>query len=90
MNHIELFAGCGGLSIGMKSAGFELTLANEISPMAAETFSFNILKEDLTKPHAISRTFWIKSKFEKDNASRLREDYRNISSIKPEIGRAHV
>lgn len=80
MNHIELFAGCGGLSIGMKSAGFELTLANEISPMAAETFTYNLLKEDLTSKD-ISRTFWIKSKYKKNDPLRLREDYRNIAEL---------
>jgi len=80
MNHIELFAGCGGLSTGMKSAGFELLLANEISPMAAETFSYNILGEDLSIPSTISKTFWLKSKFKKENLLRLREDYRDLSS----------
>jgi len=80
MKHIELFAGCGGLSIGMKSVGFELTLANEVSPMAAETFSYNLLKEDLTKKN-ISHSFWIKSKFEKNNPKRLREDYRDVTLL---------
>ena len=77
MKHIELFAGCGGLSVGMKSAGFKLTLANEISPMAAETFAYNLLKEDLNTQN-ISHSFWIKSKFEKNNPKRLREDYRDV------------
>lgn len=77
MKHIELFAGCGGLSIGMKSAGFKLTLANEVSPMAAETFAYNLLKEDLSRKN-ISHSFWIKSKFEKNNPQRLREDYREV------------
>jgi len=80
MNHIELFAGCGGLSIGMKSAGFELTLANEVSPMAAETFAYNLLKEDLTGKD-ISHTFWIKSQYKKNDPLRLREDYRNIAKL---------
>ena len=47
MRHIELFAGCGGLSLGFESEGFELQLANELSPMAAETFAYNYLNEDL-------------------------------------------
>jgi DNA (cytosine-5)-methyltransferase 1 len=42
-SHIELFAGCGGMSLGLTAAGFRLVLANELSPMAAETFAFNIL-----------------------------------------------
>lgn len=81
MNYIELFAGCGGLCIGMKSAGFELKLANEISPMAAETFSYNLLGEDLNSPSTISKTFWLKSKFEHGSLLRLREDYRDVSEI---------
>ena len=43
MKHIELFAGCGELSLGLESAGFELLLANELSPMATETFAPNRL-----------------------------------------------
>ena len=41
--HIELFAGCGGMSLGLDAAGFELLFANELSPMAGETFAYNIL-----------------------------------------------
>ena len=47
MNHIELFAGCGGLSLGLETVGFKLLLANELSPMAAETFAYNHLGIDL-------------------------------------------
>ncbi|WP_140322114.1 DNA cytosine methyltransferase, partial [Vibrio parahaemolyticus] len=47
MNHIELFAGCGGLSLGLEQSGFVRVLANELSPMAAETFAYNFLQEDL-------------------------------------------
>lgn len=74
MNHIELFAGCGGLSIGLESEGFELLFANELSPMAAETFSYNLLKDNLQsgKP---SNTYWVNSKYEtKDLPQRLREN----------------
>jgi DNA (cytosine-5)-methyltransferase 1 len=42
--YIELFGGCGGLSLGLESAGFRRILANEISPMAAETFAYNLVK----------------------------------------------
>lgn len=47
--YIELFAGCGGLSLGLESAGFELEFANELSPMAANTFAYNLLGEDLNE-----------------------------------------
>lgn len=44
MKYIDLFAGCGGLSLGLEAAGFELRLAVEKSPMAAETFYHNFIK----------------------------------------------
>lgn len=44
--YVELFAGCGGLSLGLESAGWELEFANELSPMAAETFAYNLLGVD--------------------------------------------
>lgn len=34
---IDLFAGCGGLSLGLEQAGFRPLLFSEISPSAAET-----------------------------------------------------
>lgn len=75
MNHIELFAGCGGLNLGLKSEGFRLTLANELSPMAAETFAFNFFDEDLNKQ--AQKTVWLSSNYSKDQmAKRLREDPR--------------
>jgi DNA (cytosine-5)-methyltransferase 1 len=42
--YIDLFAGCGGLSLGLERAGFHLALAVEKSPMAAETFYHNFIK----------------------------------------------
>lgn len=44
MNYIDLFAGCGGLSLGFESANFNLVFAVEKSPMAAETFYHNFIK----------------------------------------------
>ncbi len=44
MKYIDLFAGCGGLSLGLASAGFELELAVEKSPMAAETYYHNFIR----------------------------------------------
>lgn len=77
MNHIELFAGCGGLSLGLEKAGFELSLANELSPMAAETFAFNLLGEDfesVSKNKGVpQQTLWLSSKHP-DLKQRLREN----------------
>ncbi|NRB69717.1 MAG: DNA cytosine methyltransferase [Vibrio sp.] len=77
MNHIELFAGCGGLSLGLKHCGYELTMANELSPMAAESFAYNFLDENLeelaTQDAKPTHTLWINSSF--DNLKkRLREN----------------
>jgi DNA (cytosine-5)-methyltransferase 1 len=79
LKHIELFAGCGGMTLGLKAAGFKLYFANELSPMAGETFAFNILDENLAelaeKKVSPEKTSWIKSNFDKTNLkSRLREN----------------
>lgn len=44
LKYIDLFAGCGGLSIGFEKAGFDLELAIEKSDMACETFFHNFIK----------------------------------------------
>tara|TARA_B100000787_G_scaffold7103_1_gene5349 strand:- start:8581 stop:10173 length:1593 start_codon:yes stop_codon:yes gene_type:complete len=66
MNHIELFAGCGGLSLGLEAAGFNLIMANELSPMAAETFARNILNIDLDQQIKTDKLFWLSSEYKKD------------------------
>jgi len=93
--HVELFAGCGGMSLGLDAAGFELYFANELSSMAGETFAFNILDEDLKqkaeKGEVAEKVKWIKSAFpKKDLNSRLRENpfsakngsFSDISTLK--------
>ena len=44
LTYVDLFSGCGGLSLGLEQAGFELALAVEKSPMAAETFYHNFIE----------------------------------------------
>ena len=41
---IDTFAGCGGLSLGLRAAGGEELLAIEKSPMAAETYYHNFIE----------------------------------------------
>jgi len=75
LKHIELFAGCGGMSLGLESDGYDLYFANELSPMAGETFAYNILGETLENNAAPQKTLWLKSQYEKEDiSSRLREN----------------
>jgi len=78
--YIELFAGCGGLSLGLEAALFELYFANELSPMAAETYAYNILNEDLKINNQCKKTLWLDSKFEKGAPERLRENPYSIKN----------
>jgi DNA (cytosine-5)-methyltransferase 1 len=79
MNYIELFAGCGGLSLGFETAGFERLLANEISPMVAETYAYNSLNEDLQLNHEPQKTLWLGSNFPRERMTeRLREDPNEV------------
>ncbi|MBR2261963.1 MAG: DNA (cytosine-5-)-methyltransferase [Paludibacteraceae bacterium] len=41
MNVIDLFAGCGGFSVGFKKAGFKITKAVEINEEIAESYKYN-------------------------------------------------
>lgn len=38
---LDLFAGCGGLSLGLESAGFHTVAANELEPVFCATFALN-------------------------------------------------
>ncbi|MDC1529655.1 DNA cytosine methyltransferase [Gammaproteobacteria bacterium] len=81
MNHIELFAGCGGLSLGLETEGFELLMANELSPMASETFAFNLLGTDLDKGEK-EKVYWISSDYKRDNIyPRLRENPQQAAGV---------
>lgn len=77
MNHIELFSGCGGLSLGLDRSGFDLTMANELSPMAAESFAYNFFNENLEAlacgNSSPKHTLWLNSQFD-ELRPRLREN----------------
>jgi DNA (cytosine-5)-methyltransferase 1 len=46
-NYVDLFAGCGGLSLGIERSGGKLQLAVEKSDMAAYTFYANFIDEKI-------------------------------------------
>jgi len=56
---IELFAGCGGMSLGLKNAGFDIVYANEINADAVKTYKKNfpdvfIQEGDIRKINPVS------------------------------------
>ena len=53
-NVVELFAGAGGLALGLEQAGFNTKLAVEINKWAVKTLktnrpNWNIVEEDISK-----------------------------------------
>lgn len=61
---IDLFSGCGGLTLGLKQAGFDVVGAIEIDSLAAETYRLNhpevsVWQEDIIKLsfEAVKRKF---------------------------------
>ena len=75
MNHVELFAGCGGMSLGLSAAGFDTLMANELSPMAAETYAYNLLESDLSTGDLFDDVIWLDSIHPRgEQIKRLREN----------------
>ena len=53
--------------IGFGGSGFELQFANELSPMAANTFAANLLGVELEDgPDEAGSVFWLRSKYSRD------------------------
>lgn len=79
MNYIELFSGCGGLSLGLESLDFKLLMANELSPMASETYAYNFFNEEIQNKSKESKALWLSSQFHRSEIQkRLREDPRSF------------
>ncbi|MFA6548919.1 MAG: DNA cytosine methyltransferase [Candidatus Margulisiibacteriota bacterium] len=69
MRIIDLFSGCGGMSLGFEMAGAEVCLANEIDQWAADTYKRNhpktpILVEDIRKVRDLE---CVKRRYKLDN-----------------------
>jgi DNA (cytosine-5)-methyltransferase 1 len=48
LKYVDLFSGCGGLSLGLERAGLELVVAVEKSSMPAQTFYHNFVDSSLS------------------------------------------
>ena len=47
---VDLFAGCGGMSLGLEMAGFETIYVNELHPDAMATYLINRKNSELANP----------------------------------------
>ncbi len=56
---IDLFAGCGGLTLGLHKAGHQLMFAVEKDPMAFETFEANFLQAGAAYPLGTLWPSWL-------------------------------
>ncbi|CAN1722800.1 DNA (cytosine-5)-methyltransferase 1 [Hyphomicrobium sp. 1Nfss2.1] len=73
---LEICSGCGGLSLGLKSAGFELTAHVEIDPEAARSYAMNFGGD-----HA-AESEWAKPRdMERCSASKLVSDIGLKTSV---------
>jgi site-specific DNA-cytosine methylase len=59
---VDLFSGCGGLSLGLSLAGLEGQFAIERDPMAFETFAANFLGERKTPLGKFVWPSWLEEK----------------------------
>lgn len=73
-SYVDLFAGCGGFSLGLESVGGKLVFAIERSPMAAETFMRNLIQPEMTDSEWKSHL--TKSIGEQANSKMVVEDIR--------------
>lgn len=78
------------MSLGLHASDFQLVLANELSPMAAETFAFNHLGIDLSTGSRTSSdhsksVLWLTSQHSEDQlGKRLRENPSEFPDWRPD------
>lgn len=58
-NYIDFFSGCGGLSLGLGSSGWNGVFAIEIDPMAFQTFKQNLIDSKSIRHHFNSWPEWL-------------------------------
>jgi DNA (cytosine-5)-methyltransferase 1 len=51
LKSVDLFAGCGGLSLGLEQSGYETVFVNELHPDAMNTYLANRLDTTLSSPN---------------------------------------
>ena len=78
--YIDLFAGCGGLSLGLHNAGWKGLFAIEKSPDAFKTLKHNLIDN---KNHFNWPTWLPKENIEIDNAIKLHKD--NLEKLKNKV-----
>ena len=78
--YIDLFAGCGGLSLGLHNAGWKGLFAIEKSPDAFKTLKHNLI---YNKNHFNWPTWLPKENIEIDNAIKLYKD--NLEKLKNKV-----
>lgn len=57
---VDLFAGCGGLSLGLSLAGMRGLFAIEHDPMAFETFATNFVRDSAPAAHRFTWPRWLR------------------------------
>ena len=91
MKHVELFAGCGGMALGLEASGFDLIFANEISAMAGDTFAYNILNHDITGTGQSSdKVFWLDPRAPRSAFANSCPEDHTVLKAKPLQTNSHV
>jgi DNA (cytosine-5)-methyltransferase 1 len=81
---VDLFAGCGGLSLGLEQAGFETVFVNELHPVAMQTYLENRPDTNLSsaKNHAFDILSLTQKPAELEALSRrLRKEHGEIDLV---------
>ena len=84
LKSVDLFAGCGGLSLGLENAGFETVFVNELHSDAMNTYLANRPQSTLVEPanHSFDILEITKSEGQLNSlASRLRKQYGDIDLV---------